>query len=279
MSNKKPAFLFYPGDWLRDPGVRQLSPREKGVYIDLLIYLFDSGGYVSISEKNLMYALSFRVEEGEESKSVDDIFHGVIKKLLESEVIRRTEDGRLYNKRILRDLEEKDEISQKRSEAGKLGAQKKWQADGKCYGKPMANAMANGWQTDGKPPEGCHDEKMAKDSYSISSSISSSDINSPPSARAREEEPILPKNMPATAQQAVEMCIGLGVPEEFIIQAWHEKYAVGFLDKGNPIMNWPAYINAYWMRHMNVEQRRKQNNKPKETKNPQYDEHIETVSL
>ena len=117
------------------------------------------------------------------------------------------------------------------------------------------------------------------DASSSTSSSSYNIINSPPSARAREEEPILPKNMPATAQQAVEMCIGLGVPEDFIIQAWHEKYAVGFLDKGNPIMNWPAYINAYWMRHMNVEQRRKQNNKLKETKKPQYDEHIETVSL
>ena len=40
----------------------------------------------------------------------------------------------------------------KRSEAGKKGASRRWKKpeNGK-NGKPMANAMANAWQTDGKP--------------------------------------------------------------------------------------------------------------------------------
>lgn len=57
------------------------------------------------------------------------------------------------------DAEEVDALRRKRSEAGKRGANSRWKrktvdengkngkTDGKCHGKPMANA----WQTDGKP--------------------------------------------------------------------------------------------------------------------------------
>ena len=63
------------------------------------------------------------------------------------------------------DGEEVDALRRKRSEAGKRGADRRWKrktvdengkngkTDGKCHGKPMANA----WQTDGK----CHGEPMA----------------------------------------------------------------------------------------------------------------------
>ena len=147
--NKRPCFLFYTGDWLKDPGVRQLSPREKGVYIEMLILLFDSGGYIKMSDINLMHALNFRLEEEESEETMRsvDVFHSVIERLIECGVVRRTEDGRLFNKRILRDLEEKDDISLKRSEAGKIGNQKRWGENRKCdntvsqtHRKSIANA-------------------------------------------------------------------------------------------------------------------------------------------
>ena len=50
------------------------------------------------------------------------------------------------------DGDEVDAKRRKRSEAGKKGASRRWKKpeNGK-NGKPMANAMANAWQTDGKP--------------------------------------------------------------------------------------------------------------------------------
>lgn len=56
------------------------------------------------------------------------------------------------------DGDEVDAKRRKRSEAGKKGASRRWKKpeNGK-NGKPMANAMANAWQTDGK----CHGEPMA----------------------------------------------------------------------------------------------------------------------
>jgi hypothetical protein len=49
-------------------------------------------------------------------------------------------------------LERRDELSKKRSEAGKKGAAKRWQPYGKANGKPMAKGMANEWQTDSPLP-------------------------------------------------------------------------------------------------------------------------------
>ena len=56
------------------------------------------------------------------------------------------------------DGDEVDAKRRKRSEAGKKGAIRRWKKpeNGK-NGKPMANAMANAWQTDGK----CHGKPMA----------------------------------------------------------------------------------------------------------------------
>ena len=59
------------------------------------------------------------------------------------------------------DGEEVDVLRRKRSEAGKRGANRRWQrktvAENGKNGKPMANAMANAWQNDGK----CHSKPMA----------------------------------------------------------------------------------------------------------------------
>lgn len=80
------------------------------------------------------------------------------------------------------DVEEVDALRRKRSEAGKRGANRRWsrktvdengkngKTDGKCHGKPMANA----WQTDGKsmanscPVPVPVPEKKEKEEYSSS---------------------------------------------------------------------------------------------------------------
>ena len=41
-SGKMPAFQFYPGDWLRDLGVRALSRHDRSVWFDLLCMMHDS---------------------------------------------------------------------------------------------------------------------------------------------------------------------------------------------------------------------------------------------
>lgn len=44
MANR-PAFLFYPSDWLSNLKLRQLTPAERGAWIDLLCLMHDSDEY------------------------------------------------------------------------------------------------------------------------------------------------------------------------------------------------------------------------------------------
>ncbi len=42
MKNKIPAMQFYTGDWLKAPDVRALSPAARGVWFDLLCFMWES---------------------------------------------------------------------------------------------------------------------------------------------------------------------------------------------------------------------------------------------
>jgi hypothetical protein len=42
MSNVRPAFQFYPGDWRKDPCLRMCSPATRGIWIDLLCMIHES---------------------------------------------------------------------------------------------------------------------------------------------------------------------------------------------------------------------------------------------
>ena len=42
MSNKLPAFQFYPGDWRKDPGVQSLSFHDRGVWFEILCLMHES---------------------------------------------------------------------------------------------------------------------------------------------------------------------------------------------------------------------------------------------
>ena len=66
------------------------------------------------------------------------------------------QDGKLVHDRIERELETAGRIIEKRSEAGRAGAQARWgkrdgigngNANGKQHSKPIANGMAKRWQT------------------------------------------------------------------------------------------------------------------------------------
>lgn len=39
---KLPAFQFYPGDWRKDPAVQMLSYHHRGIWLELLCFMFES---------------------------------------------------------------------------------------------------------------------------------------------------------------------------------------------------------------------------------------------
>ena len=41
-ATRLPSFQFYPGDWLKDPALRSVSPAARGLWIDLLCLMSES---------------------------------------------------------------------------------------------------------------------------------------------------------------------------------------------------------------------------------------------
>lgn len=121
MAKKKSitAMPFDTGDWLRCPEVKILKPDVRGLWFDLLCYLWES------VERGVM------VKPNHEPYSRDEIVLLIgldcsnsgnwLETLIENDVCSvRESDGAIFSRRMVRDYD----ISQKRSQAGKLGGDK-----------------------------------------------------------------------------------------------------------------------------------------------------------
>lgn len=265
---KKPSFQFYPADWIIDPGLSTLDYFHVGVFIKLLCYASQAGGELRYCDGGSLFTMTdlsnlLGLEANKTKQVIDTLLaHGCLK---------MREDGCLYNARMVKDCQEAKEYYETRKRSAEIAANARWKnrnpdaSDTQCERNASRISDASDTQCQNDAP---------------SSSSTSSNINTPPNARARaQEEPPLPRNMPTDEQNAVDMCIGIGVPEDFIIQAYKDSYAVGFRDKGNAIVSWPAYISAYWNRYSNA-QKRKEQQKPKQEQKLQYpSDRIEVPTL
>ena len=116
MADKLPAMPLYTGDWFKDPTLRSLKPDIRGLYVDLLMYMWNS------SERGVL------IDEKGNPFSEDDVINLVgldnqnssnwLTTLLTKGVIsKRDEDGAIYSRRMIKDEEKRI----KRQTAGKMG--------------------------------------------------------------------------------------------------------------------------------------------------------------
>ena len=271
---KRPSFQFYPSDFIIDPGLSTLDYFHIGVYIKLLCFASQAGGELRYREGGEPLTITdlsvlLGLESNKCEKTIDTLLkHGCLKK--------RDDDGCLYNSRMVKDCKEAQEYHEERKRIAEKGAKARWenstlQASSKHNQKDASSNASSMLQAS---------VKQCQNDAPSSSTSSSININSHTNAQARaQEEPPLPRNMPTDEQNAVDMCAGIGVPDDFIIQAYNASYAVGFRDRGNAIINWPAYISAYWNRYSNA-QKRKEQQKPKQEQKLQYpSDRIEVPTL
>jgi hypothetical protein len=101
---KLPAFMFYPGDWQKDPSLRRCSKAAKGVWMDMLCLLFecpdrgvftDAGGR-PWSDEEISTAIG-----GDISANLE-----CITELVAKGVAQRSTQGAIFSRRMVRD--EKD---------------------------------------------------------------------------------------------------------------------------------------------------------------------------
>jgi hypothetical protein len=111
---KLPGFMFYPGDWQKDPCLRRATRNEKGLLMDLLCLMFESKerGVLADSSGPWTDVEIINAAGGDpESTSFE------LTELVRKGVLSRRTDGALFSRRLVRE----EHIRQVRSEAGSKG--------------------------------------------------------------------------------------------------------------------------------------------------------------
>lgn len=111
---KRPSFQFYPGDWLRDTGLRSCSAAARGLWMDILCFMHEGSpyGYLKVNHKvilppNLARMCGLTLEETE----------GCLAELAEAGIFETDADGVIFSRRMIRD----EELRNKRAACGHLG--------------------------------------------------------------------------------------------------------------------------------------------------------------
>lgn len=111
---KRPAFQFYPGDWMRDSALRSCSVGARGLWMDMICLMHEGTpyGYLKVNLKVILPANLARMV-GATLEEVD----GWIGELEGAGVFSRDEEGAIYSRRMIRD----ENIREARASGGKLG--------------------------------------------------------------------------------------------------------------------------------------------------------------
>jgi len=137
----RPSFQFYFNDWLSEPGLRLCSLSARGLWMDMLCYMFKS------DFRGLLKANGKQMQSKELSVLTGQSEETIIKLLSELEsnnVFSRLDDTTIYNRRMYRTTLREREIKQKRSDAGKQGGRPpKKQTESKEESKTKAKEPAS----------------------------------------------------------------------------------------------------------------------------------------
>lgn len=167
---ERPAFQFYPGDWLHDPALRMCSLAARGLWIDMMSFMHQSERYgcLKVGPKVILPANLARMV----GSTLDEVTTLLVE-LEEAQVFSRDEEGCIYSRRMARD----EEIRQARAAGGSKGGNP-------ALKRPKDNHKVNPEVTDkvNLPPN-------LTPTPSSSSSVSSSSSTSYSPSTADEGEP------------------------------------------------------------------------------------------
>ena len=146
---KLPSIQFYPGDWFKDLGVQSLTYEEKGIWFEMLMYMFQSeqcGRLVlngqPMSDEDVGNLLHLEVAKVKQT----------LKQLLTKGVASRDEFGAIINRRMVSD----DNLRKIRAISGSLGGQQtasKRQASVKQKSTPSSSSSVSSSSSKDKKEE------------------------------------------------------------------------------------------------------------------------------
>jgi len=108
-----PWVRFFPSDWLA--GTRGLSAAETGVYVTLVMMMYERGGPLNDGAPRLARLCGSQVNH----------FKAALGALIENGKLYRTEEGGLFNQRVRQELESRHDFASLQSARRKSGWDKK----------------------------------------------------------------------------------------------------------------------------------------------------------
>lgn len=164
---KRPAFQFYPADWRKDVELQSCSMAAQGLWINVMCIAHECEpyGHLMVNGKPMTPAQIGR-QVGLSLKECE----ALLAELMDAGVIRRTEQGAYFSKRMVQD----EATRNARAAGGKSGAEhgSKGASHGKKGGRPPQTK--GGSETPLPPKEDTPLEGVPKPPPSSSSSSSSS---------------------------------------------------------------------------------------------------------
>jgi hypothetical protein len=111
---KRPAFQFYPGDWLRDTALRSCSIGARGLWIDMLCLMHEGTpyGYLKVGSKVILPDTLSKMA-GAPLKQINSW----VSELELAGVFSKDESGCFYSRRMVKD----EQTRAARAAGGKLG--------------------------------------------------------------------------------------------------------------------------------------------------------------
>ncbi|WP_421784191.1 hypothetical protein [Kiloniella litopenaei] len=97
--SKLPWFKFFPTDWRADVGLKLCSLAARGLWLEMICIMHEAGGYLEINGSNVTTSALASLS-GSTPKEVT----ALLGELEEAGVFSRDRKGRLYSRRMLRDL-------------------------------------------------------------------------------------------------------------------------------------------------------------------------------
>lgn len=102
---KRPAFQFYPGDWLRDPALRMCSSASRGLWIDMICVMHQAHPYGHlVFNGNPVTASQLAKMVGETPADVTEM----LAELQAAGVFSRDDNGVIYSRKMVRDELERE---------------------------------------------------------------------------------------------------------------------------------------------------------------------------
>ena len=136
----RPAQQWYWNDWFSAFDVRSCSMEARGLWIDMLGIMFKAEirGTLTVNGRRDTSKTLAKITGAPIAK-----ISKCLKELEGHDVFSYLDDGTIICRRMFRGSGRKDQISQIRSDAGKKGAEKRWQKNGKKMAKMAASSSTS----------------------------------------------------------------------------------------------------------------------------------------